>query len=206
MSPIHRAPVRISPITRSRPIAGPLALPTLLTLFLASALALGCASRAPAPGLDPPPAQPTPVAETKDAERVAVDQASVRLEPVYFDTNRAVLRIDARDSLKSHAKAIIDHPEWGVITIDGHCDERGSDQYNLALGRSRAVEVERYLVKMGVPPARVAIRTFGAGRPAVAGHDESAWSYNRRSEFQVDRFASTTPAGTGNSLRSKYGG
>ncbi len=198
MSPIHRAPVRISPSTRSRLIAGPSALPTLLTLLLASALALGCASPAPAPELDTPPAQPTPVAETKDAERVAVDQASVTLEPVYFDTDRAVLRIDARDSLKSHAKAIIDHPEWGVITIDGHCDERGSDQYNLALGRSRAVEVERYLVKMGVPLARVAIRTFGAGRPAVAGHDESAWSYNRRSEFQVEMFASTTPAGTGN--------
>ena len=196
MSPIHFAPVRTSPIVRSRLVA---VLPVLLTLLLAS----GCASPAPAPELDAPPEEPVAVAEASGAERVAIRKPSVTLEPVYFDTDEAMLRTDARGLLESYARSILDHPEWGVITIDGHCDERGSDQYNLALGRSRAVEVERYLVKMGVPPARVAIRTFGAGRPAVAGHDESAWSYNRRSEFQVDMFASTTPAGTG---RSKYGG
>ena len=83
-----------------------------------------------------------------------------------------------------------DHPEWGVITIDGHCDERGSDRYNQTLGRRRAAAVERYLQEMGVPPSRIAIRTFGAAQPAVAGHNESAWSYNRRSEFQVEMFAS----------------
>jgi peptidoglycan-associated lipoprotein len=79
-----------------------------------------------------------------------------------------------------------------VVTIDGHCDERGSDQYNRALGRRRAAAVERYLVDMGVPSARVATRTFGEDRPAVSGHDESAWSYNRRSELQVEVLASAS--------------
>ena len=134
--------------------------------------------------------QAVPVADTSDTERVAVRQATVTLEPVYFDTDEARLRIEARGLLKSYAKSIVDQPEWGVITIDGHCDERGSDQYNQVLGRSRAAAVKRYLLEMGVPPARVAIRTFGAARPAVLGHDESAWSYNRRSEFQIEMFAS----------------
>ena len=184
MSPIHRAGVRISPATRSGLVA------LFSALLLASGFASGCASSAPAPELGAPPEQPVPVAETSDSERVAVRQASVMLEPVYFDTDEAMLRLDARDSLESYAKSIIDHPEWGVITIDGHCDERGSDQYNQELGLGRAVAVKGYLLDMGVPPARVAIRTFGSGRPAVFGHEESAWSYNRRSEFQVEMFPS----------------
>ena len=133
-----------------------------------------------------------PVAETSDSNAVALRQASVKLEPVYFDTDEAVLRIDTRDLLKGHARSILDQPEGGGVTIDGHCDERGSDQYNRALGRRRAAAVERYLVDMGVPPARVATRTFGEDRPAGPGHDESAWSYNRRSELQVEVLASAS--------------
>jgi peptidoglycan-associated lipoprotein len=111
---------------------------------------------------------------------------------VYFDTNEAMLRADARDLLKSYAQSILDHPEWGVVTIEGHCDERGSDEYNRALGRRRATTVEHYLETMGVPAERVATRTFGEERPAVPGHSESAWSYNRRSELQVDAFTSAS--------------
>jgi peptidoglycan-associated lipoprotein len=109
---------------------------------------------------------------------------------VYFDTNEAMVRADARDLLKSHAQSILNHPEWGVVTIEGHCDERGSDEYNRALGRRRAAAVEQYLETMGVPAERVAARTFGEDRPAVPGHNEGAWSYNRRSELRVDALTS----------------
>ena len=163
----------------------------LVVVLAALLFAPGCTSTSPAPKSGAHK-EFDPVAETSDSTTVALRQASVTFEPVYFDTDEAVLRIDTRDLLKGHAQSILGHPEWGVVTIDGHCDERGSDQYNRALGRRRAAAVERYLVDMGVPRARVATRTFGEDRPAVSGHDESAWSYNRRSELQVEVLASAS--------------
>jgi len=109
---------------------------------------------------------------------------------VYFDTNRSQLRPDSREALKQYAKQILDHPEWGVLTIDGHCDERGSDEYNLALGERRAKAVVRYLVDLSVPQSRLATRTFGEEKPAIAGHVEGAWRFNRRSELQVEALES----------------
>ena len=75
----------------------------------------------------------------------------------------------------------------GVITIEGHCDERGSEEYNLALGERRASGVKRYLVDLGVPASRLRTVSFGEAKPAVVGHDESAWRYNRRAEFKSSR-------------------
>jgi peptidoglycan-associated lipoprotein len=161
----------------------------LVVALVALFLALGCTSTSPDSGAHE---EFKPVAETSEPNEVALQQMPVTLESVYFDTDDAALRIDARDLLKGHARSILDHPEWSVITVDGHCDERGSDQYNRELGRRRAVAVERYLVEMGVPAARVAARTFGEDRPAIPGHDESAWSYNRRSEIQIEALASAS--------------
>ena len=116
MSPIHRARVRISPATRSGTVA---VFSALLLASVASGFASGCASSTLAPELDAPPKQPVPVAETNDSERVAVRKASVMLEPVYFDTNEAMLRIDARDSLKSYVESIIDHQQYILLQV-GH--------------------------------------------------------------------------------------
>ena len=69
------------------------------------------------------------------------------------------------------------------ITIQGNTDERGSEEYNLALGERRATAVTRYLVDLGVPGSRLRTVSFGEAKPAVPGHDESAWRYNRRSDF-----------------------
>ena len=71
----------------------------------------------------------------------------------------------------------------GSVVIEGNTDERGSEEYNLALGERRADTVKRYLVDLGVPSARLSTVSFGESRPAVQGHDESAWRYNRRVEF-----------------------
>ncbi len=163
------------------------ALPALL-------LAFGCASTSFSPAPESPaPKSSAPVAEKKDPGEVTIRKASsATLTPVYFDMDRALLRRDARDALKRYAKWILDHPEWGVLRIDGHCDERGSEEYNLALGRRRAATVERYLLDLGVPLSRLTTRTFGEEKPAVAGHDEEAWRYNRRSEFRSEALASAS--------------
>jgi peptidoglycan-associated lipoprotein len=160
-------------------------------LPIALVLSAGCTSTSPAPDLGAQEVS-EPVLETSDTDSVSAPQVAVALEPVYFDTNEAMLRADDRDLLKRHAESILGHPEWGVVTIGGHCDERGSDEYNRALGRRRAEAVENYLEVLGVPATRVTSRTFGEDRPAVLGHGESAWSYNRRSEFRIETLTSAS--------------
>ena len=105
------------------------------------------------------------------------------LQTVYFDYDVFTIRSDAKPALRDNAQAIGDHEEWGVILIEGHCDERGSEEYNLALGERRASGVKRYLVDLGVPSSRLRTVSFGEVKPSVMGHDESAWRYNRRSDF-----------------------
>ena len=154
---------------------------SLLFVLALLLLALGCASTSSVPA--PTTTQSTPIAETQ-ASSVKVSKKSAALAPVYFATDLAVLQAEARDALEHYAKSILEHPEWGVLSIDGHCDERGSDEHNLGLGKARATAVERYLVDLGVPRSRLATRSFGAHRPAVRGHDEGAWRYNRRTELR----------------------
>lgn len=109
------------------------------------------------------------------------------LESVYFDFDRAVIRDDQKPALRQNASAIKGHEDWRQVVIEGHTDERGSEEYNLALGERRANSVKRYLVDSGVSAARVDTVSFGESRPAVQGHDESAWKWNRRAEFRVVR-------------------
>jgi len=158
---------------------------TPVAVFAAICLSVGCTSTSPAPDLGAQEER-EPVVETSSTDVVAPRPVPVSLDPVYFDTDQAVLRLATLDLLKGYAKSIVEHPEWGMITIEGHCDERGSDEHNLKLGQRRAAAVERYLVEVGVPPERIRTRTFGADKPAVVGHDESAWRHNRRSELQVE--------------------
>jgi peptidoglycan-associated lipoprotein len=106
------------------------------------------------------------------------------LGAVYFDYDRYDIRADARPTLRANADVILAESGGGVVTIEGHCDERGSEEYNLALGDRRASGVKQYLVDLGVPASRLRTVSFGEAKPAVVGHDESAWRYNRRSEFK----------------------
>jgi len=103
------------------------------------------------------------------------------LTVIYFDFDKYNIRPDQRDALRANAEKI--KGLSGAVTIEGHTDERGSDEYNLALGERRADTVKRYIVDLGVPSARLSTVSFGESRPAVQGHDESAWRYNRRAEF-----------------------
>ncbi len=114
--------------------------------------------------------------------RIGDGEPAGNVATIYFDYNRSEIRPDARNLLRSNASAI-GMGDGGRITVEGHCDERGSTEYNLALGERRANAVKRYLVDLGVPSSRLRTVSFGEDRPAVQGHDESAWRYNRRADF-----------------------
>jgi peptidoglycan-associated lipoprotein len=103
-------------------------------------------------------------------------------QTVYFDYDSFEIRSDARPALQTNASKMSDGV-GGTVTIEGHCDERGSAEYNLALGEKRANAVKRYLVDLGVPSSKLNVVSYGEDRPSVQGHDESAWRYNRRADF-----------------------
>ena len=109
------------------------------------------------------------------------------LQTVYFDYDRALIRDDQKPTMRSNTDASQRHEEWRVLVIEGNCDERGTEEYNLALGERRAHAVKQYLVSAGVPASRVDTVSFGESKPAAPGHDESAWKWNRRADFKVMR-------------------
>ena len=128
--------------------------------------------------------------EFDDGGMAANDQAGQRgraigLETVYFDYDSYQIRDDAKPLLKGNAQTIKSKASWPTLVIEGHCDERGSEEYNLALGERRAQQVKRYLVDLGVASTRLDTVSFGESNPAVQGHDEAAWRYNRRTEFAL---------------------
>ncbi len=119
-----------------------------------------------------------------------VDLASLLFEPgskygletVYFDYDSYALRPDAMATLQKNAEKIKQVP--GVmIQLAGHCDERGTQEYNLALGEKRALAVRDYLIKLGIPAERLVTISYGEEFPADPGHNETAWAKNRRVEF-----------------------
>jgi outer membrane protein OmpA-like peptidoglycan-associated protein len=108
----------------------------------------------------------------------------VNFAPVYFGFDSTVVpqgelgKIDAvAQHLASNAKR--------VVVVEGNCDERGSHEYNMSLGENRAIIVRNYLVQSGIAPERIQTRSYGAEKPAVDGHDESAYARNRRGEFAI---------------------
>ena len=104
-------------------------------------------------------------------------------QKVYFDFDRDVLRDDARAMLDAKVPILVANP--GVtVAITGHTDERGTAEYNLALGQRRAAQVKRYLTSKGIDDARLTTQSLGDSQPAVQGTDESAYQQNRRAEFQ----------------------
>jgi peptidoglycan-associated lipoprotein len=106
------------------------------------------------------------------------------LRTVYFDFNSAALTPAARTALQNNVDFLRNNPNVR-IQVEGHCDERGGVQYNLALGERRARSVRDYMISMGIEARRISTISFGKERPVAFGHDESAWSQNRRGNFVV---------------------
>ena len=110
----------------------------------------------------------------------------VSFTPVYFGFDSTVVpqgELGKIDAVAAHLEKNADR----VVVIEGNCDERGSNEYNMSLGENRAIIVRNYLVQNGIGAERIQTRSYGEERPAAQGNDESAWSKNRRSEFVVFR-------------------
>ncbi|HEY6008620.1 MAG TPA: peptidoglycan-associated lipoprotein Pal [Geobacteraceae bacterium] len=142
------------------------------------------------PPVEAKPAETTPkeVPATVKEEPVTTGKASLQelLEKIYFDFDSADLSAAARDGLKKNSDLLKKNGSV-KIQIEGHCDERGSDEYNLALGERRAKSAMKYLVTLGVKADRLSTISYGKEKPADPGHDEAAWAKNRRDEFVVTK-------------------
>jgi peptidoglycan-associated lipoprotein len=130
-----------------------------------------------------PPA-PAPRSNMPDAAtRARIDQLLARIEDAYFDYDRHTLRPDAIEALKGDSTELRDilkdYPDY-KLTIEGHCDERGSAEYNIALGQARADSAKAYLVGVGIPSAQLGTVSYGKEKPACQDHDENCWQKNRR--------------------------
>jgi len=104
--------------------------------------------------------------------------------PVYFDFDQAAVKPDMAERMVQNSEYIKQIPN--TIVIEGNCDDRGTKEYNLALGEKRAINVRDYLVNLGINPARIRTLSYGEERPLFLEQDESAWSQNRRADFVVE--------------------
>ncbi len=182
---------------------------TLIVIAAVSILAVGCAKKKVAVAPPPPPspaaapattpkhtpppapsakalrpAATTPVSRYPSAStRARIDQLLARIEDAYFDYDRASLRPDAMKALEADSTELRDilknYPDY-KLTIQGHCDERGSEEYNIALGDKRAESAKEYLVQIGIPSAQLNVISYGKERPVCREHDEACWQRNRR--------------------------
>ena len=108
----------------------------------------------------------------------------VNFAPVYFGFDSSVVPPGELGKVDAVARHLVDNPKR-VVVVEGNCDERGSNEYNMSLGENRAIIIRNYLVQSGIAADRIQTRSYGEEKPAVDGHDESAWSRNRRGEFAI---------------------
>ena len=179
-----------------------------LVLLIASMVVAACAKRKPVAAAQPapppqvsaptapsaPPAPPQRVEESIPLPALNEDTIGNRsledlnrdspFKPAFFALDSAELDDTGRADVAANAEIMKKYRTW-VITIEGHCDERGTAEYNLALGERRAVAVKTYLVALGVAPDRMRTVSYGKEFPFDTGHAESAWAKNRRAHFVI---------------------
>ena len=158
-----------------------------LTLALIPALFVmpACHKKAAEPMAQAPiemPAPPPPAPKRTDAE--AVKQMTDHFARVHFELDSDALSTEAKDALSANAEIMNEHPNIR-IEVQGHADERGTVDYNIALGQRRAAAVENYLAQVGVSKGRVNIVSYGEEKPVDTRSNTVAWSKNRRCEFRV---------------------
>ena len=157
-----------------------------MCLIVALCLGAGCKTEQAAP-IEPVMTREAPVEDTTGRELPQLDLDNLLfgpagLKPVYFDFDRSAIRGDGMATLKENADLIKQAP--GVlIQIAGHCDERGTQEYNVALGEGQALAVRDYLIDLGISGSRMVTISYGEELPADPGHTEGAWAKNRRAEF-----------------------
>ncbi len=172
----------------------------LLAIMLILSFATACKKKPKEVPPPPPQTQEQPQVEKVEAPVVqepqlteeeiflqkSLDQINREkpLGTIYFDYDRAVIRDDARSIMDGNSSWMKKFRTAKVL-VEGHCDERGTEEYNLALGEKRAKAAQDYLLSTGVPADRLKIISYGKSQPLNPGHDESAWQMNRRAQFLV---------------------
>jgi peptidoglycan-associated lipoprotein len=155
----------------------------LLVLSVAMLIAGCCEMKTYEPPVEPPPVvEPPPPPPEPEPPPPPPPPEEIYLEPVYFDFNQYTLTPEARNGLRANASMLLKHPS-ATIRIEGHCDERGSNEYNLKLGEKRAEAAMKFLEEQGVDRSRMSYVSFGEERPQAKGSNEAAWAKNRRVEF-----------------------
>ncbi len=179
--------------------------PVVTMLALVAALAAGGCKKNPPPAASTPPPPPAtrvepapepvnvapakPVVEAPPPVRsTSVDELNRMgiLKSIYFDFDRHEVRPDQRPTMEGNATAMKGQLAKYRILIEGHCDERGSNEYNMALGDKRTHAARQYLIDLGVPSSRIRTISYGEERPADPGHNEEGWARNRRCEFIIE--------------------
>jgi len=187
----------------------------VLAVAVAAMIGAGCAKKKVAAQVPPPPAAPvaapqqstTQTARTETPTpapapapqqttrmpnaqtRARIDTLLARIEDAYFDYDKHTLRPDAIKALEADSTELRDilkdYPDY-KLTVEGHCDERGSAEYNMALGQERADAAKSYLVQVGIPSAQLGTVSYGKEKPACDEHDEACWQKNRRIHIVAD--------------------
>ncbi|WP_338243329.1 peptidoglycan-associated lipoprotein Pal [Aurantiacibacter hainanensis] len=160
----------------------------IIALTLSSALALGACKKEP-PEMAPPPPQdttatpaPTPAPTATAPQPGSQSHFSTAMsgaDTIYFDTDRYNIDTDDATALRRQAEYLLQYTN-ARATVEGHADERGTRDYNLALGERRANAAKNYLVSLGVPESRLRTVSYGEERPVATGSNEQAWARNRR--------------------------
>lgn len=169
----------------------------LLVLCLAGLILSGCASKEPAdagPDMEPMEQAPDtgsstasgPTGPTVQDGKVVIDDGMGDTEMLqgvfYFDFDQAIVKRAGHEELNKHAKVLRDD-RYMSVRLEGHADERGTREYNLALGERRANAIRAYLVAQGAARSQIEVISYGEEKPANMGHNESAWAQNRRVEI-----------------------
>ena len=161
----------------------------VLALVLA---ATGCSKKPPAGEIIPPPGSgerettsaPTSEREVTPSGEGEEQVVEILLADAFFEYDKYRLTPEARERLASNAETLIRNPQKRIL-IEGHCDERGTREYNLALGDRRAAAVRDFLVSYGVDANRIETISYGKERPFTTGSNEAAWAQNRRAHFVI---------------------
>jgi peptidoglycan-associated lipoprotein len=162
----------------------------------------GCAKKAEIAAVPEPQREATPAAaptaeataqpeQKVEAAKPAAEEAGEKapaaaagLQPVYFDFDQSFIRSDAKEAMKANAEWLKAHPQTR-IRIEGNCDERGTIEYNQALGQHRAASAKKYLTDMGISGQRISLISYGKEKSSCTDSVESCWQKNRRDEFTV---------------------
>lgn len=159
----------------------------LVTVMMVSAMGCASAKKQTAVPVEEMTAlvQNAGPAENKAPEKAEGDRTEANLRTVYFNYNSADVDATYTEQLNRVATNLKADPDAKIV-IEGHCDDRGSTEFNLALGERRAVATKNHLKRLGIPEKQMRVISYGEERPAVTGEGESAWAQNRRAELTVE--------------------